>query len=149
MPNLHAALVHFPIAWLVAALLFDIACVVLRRWLWLDRAAVSLYVLAVVATGSAIWAGQRAAGQVGVVSAEVARLIGEHGDWAFLTLLFAIGTMLLRFEVAWSDRGQPVLRFTRARLLALVLAFGCQWVLAETAARGGRLVFQHGVAVSP
>ena len=149
MPNLHAALVHFPIAWLVAALLFDVACVVRRRWLWLDRAAVSLYALAVVATGAAIWAGQRAAAQVGVVSADVARLIGEHGDWAFLTLLFAVGVTLLRFEVASRDSRESMLRLSRARLLALLLALGGQWVLLETALRGGRLVFQHGVAVSP
>lgn len=149
MPNLHTAVVHFPIAWLVAAFLFDVACVVRRRWVWLDRAAVSLYVLAVAASGLAIWAGQRAAAQIGTVSADVERLIGEHSDWAFLTLLVAVALTLLRFEAFWRDRRESVLRLTRARLLALLLAVGCQWVLAETAARGGRLVFQHGVAVSP
>jgi hypothetical protein len=115
----------------------------------MDRAAVTLYASAVVATAAAIWAGQRAAGELGAVSADVERLVGEHSDWAFFTLVLAIGVTLLRFEVAWTDRRESTLRLTRTRLLALVLALGSQWVLTETALRGGRLVYQHGVAVSP
>jgi len=75
--------------------------------------------------------------------------VGEHGDWAFLTLLVVIVITLLRVEVAWRDRKQPALRLTRMRLLALLLAFGGQWVLAETADRGAQLVYRHGVAVAP
>jgi uncharacterized membrane protein len=142
-------LVHFPIAWLVAALIFDLACIVMRRSVWLDRAGVSLYALAILAAGAAIWAGRLAADQIGAVSADVERLVGEHGDWAFLTLLVVIVITLLRVEVAWRDRKQPALRLTRMRLLALLLAFGGQWVLAETADRGAQLVYRHGVAVAP
>ena len=149
MPNLHSVLVHFPIAWLVAALIFDLACIVMRRSLWLDRAAVSLYSLAVLASGAAIWAGRLAADQIGAVSVEVERLVGEHGDWAFLTLLFAVGVTVFRLEIAWRDRKEPVLRLTRARFLALLLALAGQWVLAETADRGAELVYRHGVAVAP
>ena len=149
MPNLHPVLVHFPIAWLVAALVFDLACVVMRRSVWLDRAAVSLYALAVLASGAAIWAGRLAAGQIGAVSAEVERLVGEHGDWAFLTLLFAVGVTVFRLEIAWRDRKETILRLTRARFLALLLALAGQWVLAQTADRGAQLVYRHGVAVAP
>jgi hypothetical protein len=115
----------------------------------MDRAAVTLYALAVLATAAAIWAGQRAAAEIGVVSADVEQLVGEHSDWAFLTLVLAIGITLLRFEVAWNDRRESTLRLTRTRLLALTLAVGSQWVLMETALRGGRLVYQHGLAVLP
>jgi len=149
LPNLHSVLVHFPIAWLVAAFTFDLACVVMRRSVWLDRAAVSLYVLTVVGAGAAIWAGRLAAGEIGAVSADVERLVGEHGDWAFLTLLFAVGVTVFRLEIAWRDRREPILRLTRARLLALLLALAGQWVLAQTADRGAQLVYRHGVAVAP
>ena len=149
MPNLHPVLVHFPIAWLVAALVFDLACVVMRRSVWLDRAAVSLYVLTVLAAGAAIWAGRLAADQIGAVSADVERLVVEHGDWAFLTLLFAVGVTVFRLEIAWRDRKETILRLTRARFLALLLALTGQWVLAETADRGAQLVYRHGVAVAP
>lgn len=148
MPNLHAVLVHFPIAWLVAALVFDVSCLMKRGWLWLDRAAISLYALALLAAGSAIWAGRRAAHQLGPLAADVEHLLGEHGDWAFLTLLLAVGITVLRIDVAWRDRNEARLRVTRARLLALALALGLQFVVAETADRGARLVYQHGVAVA-
>jgi hypothetical protein len=115
----------------------------------MDRAAVSLYGLAVLGAGAAIWAGKGAASQLGPVSVDVERLLGEHSDWAFLTLLMMIGIALLRFDVAWRDRKEPLLRLTRLRFLALVLALGGQWVLAETADRGARLVYQHGAAVAP
>jgi uncharacterized membrane protein len=119
----------------------------MRRPVWLDRVAVSLYGLAALGASVAIWAGKAAASQLGPVNADVEHLVGEHSDWAFLTLLVIVGITLLRFDVAWRDRKEPVLRLTRVRLLALVLALGGQWVLAETADRGARLVYQHGVAV--
>ena len=147
LPNLHPVLVHFPIALLATALLFDLACFVLRRWVWLDRAAVSLYGLGVLGAGAAVWAGKHAAAQVGPVSPEIERLIADHGDWAFLTVIVFVGTTLLRFEVAWRDRQEPSLRRGRLRLMALVLAIGGQWVLLQTADRGARLVYRHGVAV--
>ena len=147
LPNLHPVLVHFPIAWLPTAFLFDVACVLMRRPVWLDRAALVLYGLAAIGAGAAIWAGRVAAGQIGSVSADVERLVGEHSDWAFLTLLMIVGITLLRFDVAWRDRREPLLRVTRARFLALALALGGQWVLVETAYRGAQLVYEHGVAV--
>jgi uncharacterized membrane protein len=149
LPNLHPVVVHFPIALLPAALVFDVACLVMRRSVWLDRAALSLYGLGVLGAGAAIWAGKLAANQVGAASAEVERLMNDHSDWAFLTLIVFIGITLLRFEVAWRDRQEPALRLSRIRLIALVLAIGGQWVLAETADRGARLVYKHGVAVAP
>ena len=148
LPNLHPVLVHFPIAWFPTALFFDLACVTMRRPVWMDRVAVSLYGAAALGAGVAIWAGKDAASQLGPVSVDVERLLGEHSDWAFLTLLVAIGIVLLRFDVAWRDRKEPLLRLTRVRFLALVLALVGQWVLAETADRGARLVYQHGVAVA-
>ena len=110
----------------------------MRRSVWLDRAAVSLYGLAVLGAGAAIWAGKAAANQLGPVPPDVERLLGEHSDWAFLTLLVVGGITALRFDIAWGDRKEPVLRLTRARLLALVLALAGQWVMAETADRGAR-----------
>ncbi|MGH9751135.1 MAG: DUF2231 domain-containing protein, partial [Candidatus Polarisedimenticolia bacterium] len=45
LPNLHAAVVHFPVALLVVAFAFDLGSFLLRRRVWIDRAAVALYVL--------------------------------------------------------------------------------------------------------
>ncbi len=147
LPNPHSVLVHFPIALLVTALLFDVACLALRRSVWLDRAAVSLYGLGLLGAGAAAWAGKLAADQVGRVPSEVEQLIANHGDWAFATIVAFIGIAMLRFEVAWRDRQEPILSRSRLRLIALALAVFGQWLLFETADRGARLVYRHGVAV--
>ena len=147
LPNPHPVLVHFPIALFVTALLFDVACLALRRSVWLDRAAVSLYGLGLLGAGVAAWAGKLAADQVERVPSEVEQLIANHGDWAFATIVAFIGVAMLRFEVAWRDRQQPTLSRSRLRFIALAFAVSGQWLLFETADRGARLVYRHGVAV--
>jgi uncharacterized membrane protein len=141
-------LVHYPIALFLAALLFDVACIVMRRFVWLDRAAVALYGLGILGAGAAIAAGKLAAEQYPLVSAELKSLLGEHGDWAFFVLIVFIGLALLRFEVLWRDRKEATLRVTRLRLLAFILALGGQWLLLETGKRGAALVYRHGVGVA-
>lgn len=147
VPNLHPLLVHYPIALFLAALLFDVACIVMRRFVWLDRAAVALYGLGMLGAGAAVVAGKLAAVQAEGVSSEVEQLIANHGDWAFATIVAFIGIAILRVEVAWRDRQKPVLSRSRLRLIALTLAVGGQWLLFETTGRGGELVYRHGVAV--
>jgi len=148
IPNLHPLLVHYPIALFLAALLFDVACIVMRRLVWLDRAAVALYGLGILGAGAAVAAGKFAADQYLSVSSEAKTSIDEHGDWAFFLLIVFIGLALLRFEVLWRARQEPVLRVTRLRLLALILAVGGQWLLLETGKRGAALVYRHGVGVA-
>jgi uncharacterized membrane protein len=140
--------VHFPIALFVTALLFDLACLVWRRSVWLDRAAVSLYVLGVLCAGGAALTGKLGANNIGAVSAEVELLIGDHSDWAFLTLITFLAVTLIRFEVAWRDRKNDEVRLSRIRMVALGAALVGQWVLFQTADRGAALVYQHGVGVS-
>ena len=55
LPNLHPALVHFPIALLPMALLFEILGLTFRRQDWLERAAVSLYAAAALGALVALW----------------------------------------------------------------------------------------------
>ena len=147
LPNPHPVLVHFPIALLVTALLFDVACLALRRSVWLDRAAVSLYGLGVLGAGSSRLGGEacRRPGGAGPFGGRATDR--EPRDWAFATIVAFIGIAMLRFEVAWRDRQQPILSRSRLRFIALALAVSGQWLLFETADRGARLVYRHGVAV--
>lgn len=148
LPNLHPALVHFPIALLLTAIGFDLACLLMRRQVWLDLAAAALYTLGALGAGAAYLAGRQAADSVGRVSPAAEVLMTQHSDWAFYTLLAFAGIATLRIGIAWWGRSQTVIRVHRLRLLVLLAAVGGQWLLFETADRGGALVYRHGVAVA-
>lgn len=147
LPNLHPALVHFPIALLLAALGFDLACLFLRRQVWFDRAAAALYTLGALGAGATYLAGRQAADSVGNVSPAAEVLMAEHSDWAFLTLLVFSAIGLLRMGLSWWERSQSIIRVHPLRLFLLFAAIGGQWLLFETADHGGALVYRHGVAV--
>jgi hypothetical protein len=57
------------------------------------------------------------------------------------------GVAFLRLEALWRDRGAPVPRLNRARVLSLPLALLAEGCLLLAAGRGGELVFRHGVGV--
>lgn len=144
LPNLHPAVVHFPIACLPLALAFDGVGLFLGRQRWLAQAATALYAVGALAAWLAIWAGERAAdGLVGVPAAVQPR-IGEHSDWAHYAWYALIAVAAVRLVIQL----QPRLSDHRgARIGALVLGLLALGVLAKTSDLGGALVFEHGLAV--
>ena len=101
VPSLHVLLVHFPIALLVVALLFDIGCLFFRRRAWLDRAATSLYFIGTVGAGAAYLSGQRAAAALHEISGTAEATLADHQDLALATLAAFSGVTLLRMLVSW------------------------------------------------
>jgi uncharacterized membrane protein len=149
LPNLHPALVHFPLALLPVAVALDLATLLLRRPTWLDRAAPVLYAMGALGAGAAFLAGEEAEEGLRGLQPAVASLIDEHSDWATRTLWIFVVVAVLRIGIFWyerrSSRGGP-----RALRYVVLLAAGAGlWLLAETADHGGALVYRHGVAVQP
>ncbi len=148
LPNIHPAVVHYPVALAFTALLVELAWWVFRRGRWLERAGALLYGLAAVAAGFAYLAGRGAAEQVGRLAPAAEAVLAEHADLALWTLLVLGGAAVLRLlAVLFASWDAPVRPNALHILAALGLLGGCGLVGA-TAQHGGELVYRYGVAVA-
>ena len=148
LANPHPAVIHFPIALLLAALLFDAGCVVFRRFLWLDRSATALTTLGTIALGAAYLSGERAAEAAAPVIGIAQGVLADHEDLALLSLGAWSAALALRLFVTWIGRHDLEVQLGIFRLAALVLSFAAATMLVLTAYHGGQLVFDHGIGVS-
>ncbi len=146
LPNLHPAVVHFPIALLPMALLFDFASRISSTHRdWLGRGAAVLYTGAALGAGAAYWAGRRAADSLIDVPPPVQLHINHHSDWGLYSLWLVATLAVLRLALGWWDaRGER----TIFRVLSVAAGVVALAVLSYTADLGGGLVYRHAVAVA-
>jgi uncharacterized membrane protein len=144
----HPAVVHFPIALLLTAALFDAGCLVFRRFLWLDRAAVAVMVLGGLSLGFAYLTGERAADAAAPVAGIAQAVLADHEDLALLSLIAWSCAIVLRLFVSWLGRHDLEIQLGIFRLAALILSFGGAFLIVVTALHGGQLVYHHGIGVS-
>ncbi len=149
LPNLHPALVHFPVALAATALLLELASLALPRRVWIERAAAVLYALAAAGAVAAWLAGRSAADGLGAISAGAESVLSNHSDLALWTTLALVTAAVLRVGASVRNAESPVARRGLLRLLAFAVLLGAAGLLARTADLGGALVFRHGVAVAP
>jgi uncharacterized membrane protein len=149
LPDLHPAVVHYPIALLTTAFVLDVFCLVLRSQPWLDRAATLLYVLGTLSACAAVISGQQAADLlVGAPGAAQAAMY-DHEDLAKLTLVMFGIVASLRLIASWRARRDKKVKTGALRVVAVVLAFCGQFLILLTASRGGELVYFHGLGTNP
>ncbi len=147
-PSLHVMVIHFPIALLFLAPLFDIGCIVFRKRVWLDRAAATLYVMGTIGAGAAYLTGQRAAAALQDLSPSTESAIADHENLAALTLIALSIVSLVRLTVSWLARYDRRINLGIFRLVAIPVTLAGLVMLALTADRGGNLVYRHGVGVT-
>jgi uncharacterized membrane protein len=141
-PNLHPLVIHFPIALLIVAVMADLVDTAVGRPAWLAPACTALYVLGAIGAGVASVTGQQAADTV-LMSGMAHSIVGAHRTWALATTFYFAVLAIVR--VALSFKGTPPGR--GFRILLLVAAIIGVVGLQQTAERGGRLVYEHGVGV--
>ncbi len=143
-PNIHPLVVHFPLALLVVAVAFDLLAFALRRWTWLRPAAVGLYVLGGVGAVLAYVTGLQAADGLRI-PAEVEPFLTEHADLGWWTMAFFGTYAAVRLGAAAYEKTRE-----RAAVQGVLCAIGLAglFLLWETGAHGGQMVYRYGVGVA-
>jgi uncharacterized membrane protein len=143
-PNLHPAIVHFPIAWLIAAVVVDVISLMLRRTAWSATTATALYAGGAISAVVTYLSGRRAASAV-LIPGMAQPIMVDHWNWATATTIYFGVLAAIRLAAIVRRRGVPVwLRATSA-----ALGLGGLLLLFHTGEQGARLVYEHGVGVVP
>jgi uncharacterized membrane protein len=148
VPSLHVVVVHFPIAFIAFAPLLDLACLVFRDRVWLDRAAGAMYLVGTLGAGAAYLSGERAAEGLVAITPAAESVLADHEAQAVITLTVLAVATLLRLIVIWLGRDDRRIKIGIFRLLALPAAIAALSMVALTADLGGQLVYRHGVGVT-
>ena len=141
--TLHPLLVHLPIGLIVTAAAIDVAALGADPRSTLRRTATGLYLAGALALVAAYFTGRSDAALVRIPGPAHA-VVDEHWTWALRTTVylgvFALGRLGLDLAGRLTGRGHwlPVVA---AGLAGVLLLF-------QTAERGGRLVYEHGVGVA-
>ena len=141
-PNIHPLVVHFPIAWWIAAVIVDLIALMLPRAAWAGTTASALYPAGAVSAVVAYLTGRQAAATVHTPGM-AHPIVLEHWNWALATTLAFAAIALLRVWVR-ARRSQPQ-RWVRVAFAVAALAALAG--LFATGERGARLVFEYGVGV--
>ena len=147
LPNLHPAVVHFPIALLVTAVLFDLASLILRQRPWLAHAAVTLLTLGTLGLVGAWWTGGAAAGEMWSIPGAAQAALADHEEIAELTLLVFLAILAVRLLLAFVSRKATRTPVGVFRIIVIVAALSGLLLVAITADRGGALVYRHAMGV--
>ena len=143
-PNLHPLIVHFPIAWLIAAQAADLVSLVSPRAPWAGTMAAYLYPAGAASAMGAYFSGRQAAASV-LTPGMAHPTVLEHWNWALATTLYFTAFAAVRVVLARRARRPPL--WTRVGLAAAGLAG--MVLLVQTGEHGARLVFEHGLGVMP
>ncbi len=147
LPNLHPALVHFPIVLLPVAVLCEVAGLTeAGRRRGARGLAVWLWVAAGLTAGLAEWAGEEAADSFADLPARTLAALGNHSDWGHYTWWTLGALAVLRIALAWWARGEAPRPAWPFGVLVL-LGLGAVGMTFYTADLGGALVYEHGVGV--
>ncbi len=139
---IHPAIVHFPIALSLVAVLLDLVSRH-RRGRGLESAGGALMVLAALASVVAVLTGQ-AAHDEAVVPAAAAALVARHEEVGEIAmwLLLVVAAVRVGLAVKGWFRGAVA-------WLYLVIALAAAGAAGYNGYLGGKMVFDHGVGTAP
>ena len=139
---LHPAVIHFPIALSLVALLLDLVSRH-RRAHSLEPAGGVLMALAALGGIAATLTGQ-AAEEEAVVPRAAKALLERHEELGEIAMWVLIAAALVRLALAWRGAFRGVLAWAY-----LALAIGAAALVGYQGYLGGELVFRHGLGTAP
>ena len=141
-PNFHPLVIHFPIVLVMAAAVVDLVDVAFERSAWLKAATTTLYVTGALSLIVAFLTGLQAQGTV-LIPGMAYPVLGEHRQFAFITMTYCIVVAALRLIVLRGENG----RSRRRRVALLAIGLVSVVLIQQTAERGARLVYEYGTGV--
>jgi uncharacterized membrane protein len=144
-PNIHPMLVHFPIAILGIAILFDFLSFFLpkpKKW-WTEESTAILYGVGAAISVGVYFTGKAAADSV-FLPAEAQSVLTTHADWALYTVWFYGIYAVARILVTWKGREEHRLYY---HIGFFALSLAGLFMLVQTGDNGAKMVFKHGVGV--
>lgn len=138
-PHLHALVIHFPIALLMAGFLSELIAL-FRKNQFFKNASLYLLILgtlgAIVAYVSGSYAGD------GMTDGLLQAPLEVHEDAALVTLWLAIITVAVRLAMYFFHYQKSWAKWASFALFAVLIGF-----VARTGYLGGELVFKHGAGI--
>ncbi len=140
VPNIHPLLIHFPIAILIIAFVFDVLALVLPKKWWNPTMVTLLYTIGTVFTLITYYSGQEAAEDL-KIPAGAKDVLHQHSQLGLYTLLFFGFYITIRLALTWNK--DTIKRGLHTGLI--IGAFVGLGLLYTTAEHGGELVYGYGV----
>ena len=141
-PNIHPMLVHFPLALLFTAVLFDLLGVLFKKQVQMREIATFLFVVGAISAVLTYFSGKQASDLV-MLPALANPTLNEHSDLALWTMLyFGIYTITRTFLI--------LKKLHAKKMVSWILFFSGAaglFLLFETGEHGAELVFKYGVGV--
>lgn len=139
-PNIHPMIVHFPIVLLMVAIFFDTIHLFIKKYDWLEKSALALYLLGTIAIVITYFTGRAAADGLDI-PARVIPAVTDHADWAEITFWFFIAFSVVRLTIGiWFKSLKKIIVIPIVLIGLLGIYF-----LYQTADYGAKLVFGYGL----
>jgi uncharacterized membrane protein len=138
-PHLHAMVIHFPIALLLAGFLSELIALVSKNPFF-KNASLYLLILGTLGAIVAFVSGSNAGD--GMTDGILQKPMGMHEEAALVTLWLAIITSLLSGAMYYFNYQKTWLQWTSLLLFTLLVGS-----VARTGYLGGELVFKHGAGI--
>ncbi len=139
-PNIHPLVVHFPIAILIIAVIFDFFSLIFKKQEWLSKTTVTLFIIGAITAVIALYTGHEAAEHLQIPKS-LYHAVGAHAEWAQYTVWYFGIYAAFRLVLTWFHKN----KISSISVIAFLLGFVGLFLLYETGEHGGNLVYNHNL----